>query len=214
MDPIYSYAHRNGAAITLGAFSSSAVYPSQYAGLLFFGDSSQGFVRTLKFNSGNGTATVQPFATGLLGPVHFQSGPDGLMYYAAIGSDQIRRFDFPSKLQAVPVPANYDGDVSGEADTGVFRPPGEWVIRSSSSGLTNTTLFGATALGDVPALGDYDHDGLADLALYRPSLARFFINASTDGMSTVNLGTAPLKESRWSPITTAIRSQTRPCSAR
>lgn len=192
VDPIYNYPHGSGAAITLGAFSSGAVYPSQYAGVLFFGDSSQGFVRTLKFNPGNGTATVQAFDTGLSDPVHFQSGPDGLMYYAAIGSNQIRRFNFPSQPQGVPVPADYTGDF--HADAGIFRAPGDWIIRSSSSGLTTTTPFGSTALGDVPAPGDYDHDGLADLAVYRPSLARFSINGSTDGMSTLILGTAALKE--------------------
>lgn len=192
VDPIYNYPHGNGAAITLGVFSDGTVYPSQYAGLLFFGDSSQGFVRTLKFNPGNGTATVQAFATDIPGPVHFQSGPDGLIYYAAIGSNEIRRFNFPSQLQAVPVPADYTGDF--HADAGIFRAPGDWIIRSSSSGLSTTTPFGTPALGDIPAPGDYDDDGLADLAVYRPSLARFSINGSTDGMSTLILGTPALKE--------------------
>jgi hypothetical protein len=71
----------------------------------------------------------------------------------------------------IPVIADYDGD--GQVDFSIWRPsnalcPGQaglWFTQFSSGG-TSTTCIGE--FGDVPVPADYDGDGRADLAIYRP----------------------------------------------
>ncbi|HEX8266202.1 MAG TPA: FG-GAP-like repeat-containing protein [Pyrinomonadaceae bacterium] len=70
----------------------------------------------------------------------------------------------------VIAPADYDGD--GRADIAVFRPTGAgdpnkayFYIQQSQSNSFRAEQFGRQ--GDVPVSGDWDGDGLADLAVYR-----------------------------------------------
>ncbi|HEX8565537.1 MAG TPA: FG-GAP-like repeat-containing protein [Pyrinomonadaceae bacterium] len=70
----------------------------------------------------------------------------------------------------VIAPADYDGD--GRADIAVFRPTGAgdpnkayFYIQQSQSNSFRAEQFGRQ--GDVPVPGDWDGDGLADLAVYR-----------------------------------------------
>jgi hypothetical protein len=43
-------------------------------------------------------------------------------------------------------------------------------------------------VGDVPVPGDYDGDGAADLAIFRPSLGQWWISQSTAGVIVVTFG--------------------------
>ena len=70
-----------------------------------------------------------------------------------------------------PLPADYDGD--GRADVAVWRPrhgavEGVWFIHRSSDGAGTDRQWGAAALWDLPVPADYDGDGRADLAVWRP----------------------------------------------
>ena len=80
-------------------------------------------------------------------------------------------FGAPGELDR-PAPADYDGD--GVTDLAVFRPesdliPGaaEWFVRRSRDGALRVQ-FGAAAGVDLPVPADYDGDGIADLATFRP----------------------------------------------
>lgn len=90
-DPLFQYAHSGGGitgcAITGGVFYSPAVsqFPSDYVGKYFFADLCSGFIK--RFDPATGT--VADFATGISQPVDLKVGPDGNLYYLAIGGGAV-----------------------------------------------------------------------------------------------------------------------------
>jgi hypothetical protein len=84
------------------------------------------------------------------------------------------------------MPGDYDGD--GRADIVVYRPlrAGNWpvwFILKSSSNYTTWTTQGWGGDGDIPVPGDYDGDGKADLATYRPAIGTWLVHGSSSGLS-------------------------------
>jgi hypothetical protein len=97
----------------------------------------------------------------------------------------------------VPVPADYDGD--RRPDLAVFRPStGVWYILKSTRNYLWQQEGGYTAyqwgtVGDISVPGDYDGDGRADLAVFRPSTRVWYIKKSTvnySGYMTYAWGTS------------------------
>ena len=78
----------------------------------------------------------------------------------------------------------FDFDCDGRADLSVFRAMADpavfdFAIRKSSD---NGLLGYSWGLpGDLLAPGDYDGDGITDVAVYRQSESRFYIRRSSDG---------------------------------
>jgi hypothetical protein len=93
----------------------------------------------------------------------------------------------------IPIPQDYDGD--RKADISVWRPSlGNWYILSSMDPTSIPGLSGFVPAwgmpGDRPVPGDYDGDGKADLAVFRPSTQTWLIQGSSGGIITENFGAA------------------------
>lgn len=90
-----------------------------------------------------------------------------------------------SKIPAVSatdvlVPADYDGD--GIIDFGVWTPEtGIWSIKRSSDNQAfsiqwgTTTVRSAVSIKDIPVPADYDGDGKADIAVWRPETGTWLV---------------------------------------
>jgi hypothetical protein len=87
------------------------------------------------------------------------------------------------------VPAKFNPDRT--TDLAVFRD-GVWYVYNSFGGNPITVQFGQA--GDIPVPADYDGDGAAEMAVYRPSNGTWYLwNWISQRFSAVQFGIAPDK---------------------
>ena len=92
----------------------------------------------------------------------------------------------------IPLPADYDGD--GKADFAVCRPSNAlWYVYLSGTSAaalkTNVQTWGLPNSSDICVVGDYDGDGKADRAVFRPGFNELIVKMSADaGARTTTLG--------------------------
>jgi glucose/arabinose dehydrogenase len=90
-DPLLAYGRSVGTTVTGGAFYRPPVqnFPQQYVGKYFFGDYGADWVRYI--DPSTNRPPINNFAVGAFGPVDYEVGPDGALYYLSIDGRQVGR---------------------------------------------------------------------------------------------------------------------------
>jgi putative transposon-encoded protein len=120
-------------------------------------------------------------------PVHISVLPDGRILFwgrdrDVAGNGAVK--EVAGKSEAYVWNIN---DGSNKTDVAVFRPSeSKWYIINSSTGASQATSLGNS--GDVPAPGDYDGDGKADLAVFSPNALWTIVNSSDGSVRTQSFG--------------------------
>ncbi len=181
--PVFEYDHTVGQAIIGGVFAG-AIYPAFLRGKYVFGDQVSSWIRYLEF-SANDTlvGTLQNFAISAEGPVHFATGPDGAIYYAAINSGKIYRINPPpTSFFTVPPcraadtrdPDGISGGPALSANTiRSFPVTGLCGIPSDATAVViNLAVFQPAQSGDLRAYPAGTTAPLASSINFRPGIIR------------------------------------------
>ena len=111
-DPVLAYGRSVGRTITGGAFYRPPVenFPPQYVGKYFFGDYVDDWIRFI--DPSVNRPPIQNFATGAFGPVDYDVGPEGALYYLSIETGVVGRITWAApRIRTQPTPQSVqEGD--------------------------------------------------------------------------------------------------------
>ncbi len=103
---VYTYPHQaqppRGAAIG-GDFYTGRGYPGRYRNAYFFTDFNGGVIYTMLF-AGDGSYTLDEFATSAPGPVQISMGPDGNLWMLYIATGELVRLRYGGGAAPTPAP--------------------------------------------------------------------------------------------------------------
>jgi hypothetical protein len=133
------------------------------------------------------TASVVSGAPTLATTATTSSPPGTYPITGALGTLSATNYDFPNLVNGVltvgqTAPADFDA--IGRTVMAIFRPSSaQWYafnpVTNSAHQIVNpnssTGSFGATGLSDIPAPGDYDAIGRTEMAIFRPSIAQWYV---------------------------------------
>jgi glucose/arabinose dehydrogenase len=111
--PLTEWPHNGGGGAAMaGTFYTGSVFPSTYQGALLYSDYARGWVRSVAVDSNNQLASASAqFAGGQNGLVQMETGPDGALWYVAIGSGELRRIYYTVRYTPIQCP---DGQFRAE----------------------------------------------------------------------------------------------------
>ena len=150
----------------------------------------------IKYSTTPGGSKTLVASTALSGHVLTGLTP-GQQYYFVISAlnaagEANDSAELPFKILP-PVPFGaYDGDAKSEMI--YYKPNGDWRIASSVLSYGSSTTVSLGGPGYTPVPGDYDGDGLMDVAVYNDATGAWNILKSSDGlMLNLNWGGAGYK---------------------
>ena len=119
--PILTYDHNGtGAAITGGVFYTGTAYPAPYQGVYFYGDYARNQLRYAGVDASNVvTSGPTDFDPAAGSPVDIKVGPDGNLYYLAIGSGQLIKYVYGTPS---PGPGGFLSDLAWKSATNGWGP--------------------------------------------------------------------------------------------
>jgi len=102
--PNYYYQHvaNVGGCIIMGPYLQNSPYPAQYDNQLYFADFSNKWLKRASLDSTGKITNVTSFGTNLSEPVFLSKGPDGNLYWLAIGSGTIYRIRYSGSANRPP----------------------------------------------------------------------------------------------------------------
>ncbi|GAA3453141.1 PA14 domain-containing protein [Dactylosporangium matsuzakiense] len=124
-DPVTAYNHDGGSgAVTAGPVYHGTQFPAEYAGSLFFGDYSRGFIRRAVLDADGQVARVEDFDPEAGSVVDLKVGPDGALYYLTYFPGQLYRVAYSPAGSAPTVHAAADVTGGGAPLTVHFSSAG------------------------------------------------------------------------------------------
>ncbi|WP_433268052.1 PQQ-dependent sugar dehydrogenase [Actinosynnema sp. CS-041913] len=157
--PYYAYHHSakvvptdpcptGGSSIAGIAFESTSNYPAAYDGALFFADSSRGCVWAMQTTGGQPDPTkIVPFVTGVNVPVQLLTGPNGDLFYLALGAGELRRVGYPAGGNRPPTAVATATPATG---------PAPLAVQFSGTGSSDPDGDAVTYAWDLDGDGAYD----------------------------------------------------------
>ncbi len=161
LPPIYDYDHGVGQSIIGGVFATSMAYPTALRGKYVFADYSGSWIRLLDINASNMVmGSLQNFATNAGGPVSLRTGPDGLVYFAALSAGRIYRINPPGSYFHTIAPCRtidtrnaagaYGGPALAANATRAFHLAGRCGVSTGARAIAvNVTVAAPSLAGDL-----------------------------------------------------------------